>query len=112
MKAAPCLEGPQMTHHGIEIPQGMIAEFCRRHHIRKLSLYGSVLRDDFRPDSDVDVLVEFEPGAPWSLWDWIDMIDELKAAFCRNVDLVSKGGLRNPFRRHAIMTTREIIYAA
>src|SRR6266581_7433064 len=45
----------------IELPQHQIAEFCRRHHIRKLSLFGSVLRDDFRPDSDVDVLVEFEP---------------------------------------------------
>ena len=45
----------------IAIPKGQIAEFCRRHHIRKLSLFGSVLRDDFRPDSDVDVLVEFEP---------------------------------------------------
>lgn len=46
----------------IAIPQDKIADFCQRHHIRKLSLFGSVLRDDFRPDSDVDVLVEFEPG--------------------------------------------------
>ena len=46
----------------IHIPQAKIAEFCQRHHIRKLSLFGSVVRDDFRPDSDVDVLVEFEPG--------------------------------------------------
>jgi predicted nucleotidyltransferase len=96
----------------IDIPMDKVVEFCRKWKITEFSLFGSVLRDDFRPDSDVDVLVEFEPGAPWSLWDWIDMIDELKAAFCRNVDLVSKGGLRNPFRRHAIMTTREIIYAA
>ena len=96
----------------IDIPMDKVVEFCRKWKITEFSLFGSVLRDDFRPESDVDVLVEFEPGAPWSLWDWIDMIDELKAAFCRNVDLVSKGGLRNPFRRHAIMTTREIIYAA
>ena len=51
----------KMKRHGVEIPQEKIAELCRRHHIRKLSLFGSVLRDDFAPDSDVDVLVEFEP---------------------------------------------------
>jgi hypothetical protein len=96
----------------IDIPMDKVVDFCRKWKIAEFSLFGSVLRDDFRPESDVDVLVEFEPGAPWSLWDWIDMIDELKAAFGRDVDLVSKGGLRNPFRRHAIMTTREIIYAA
>jgi len=96
----------------IDIPMDKVVEFCRKWKIAEFSLFGSVLRDDFRPESDVDVLVEFEPNAPWSLWDWIDMINELKAAFGRDVDLVSKGGLRNPFRRHAIMTTREIIYAA
>jgi predicted nucleotidyltransferase len=96
----------------IDIPMDQVVDFCHKWKITEFSLFGSVLRDDFRPESDVDVLVEFEPGAPWSLWDWIDMIDELKAAFGRDVDLVSKGGLRNPFRRHAIMTTREIIYAA
>ena len=96
----------------IDIPMDKVVDFCRKWKIAEFSLFGSVLRDDFRPESDVDVLVEFEPGAPWSLWDWIDMIDELKAAFGRDVDLVSKGGLRNPFRRHAIMSSREIIYAA
>jgi len=49
-------------YHNIEIPQERLAEFCRRNHIRRLSLFGSILRDDFRPDSDVDFLVEFEPG--------------------------------------------------
>ena len=96
----------------IDIPMDKVVDFCRKWKITEFSLFGSVLRDNFGPDSDVDVLVEFEPGAPWSLWDWIDMIDELKAAFGRDVDLVSKGGLRNPFRRHAILTTREIIHAA
>jgi len=96
----------------IAIPMERIVEFCRKWKIAELSLFGSVLREDFRADSDVDVLVEFEPGVPWSLCDWIDMIDELKAIFGRDVDLVSKRGLRNPFRRHAIMTNREVIYAA
>lgn len=53
--------GQAMAKARIEIPKDKLAEFCRQHHIRKLSLFGSVLRDDFRPDSDVDVLVEFEP---------------------------------------------------
>ncbi len=52
-----------MIDQRIAIPQAAIAEFCQRHRIRKLSLFGSVLRDDFRPDSDIDVLVEFEPGS-------------------------------------------------
>jgi uncharacterized protein len=51
-----------MSYHRIEIPKGRIAESCRRHHIRRLALFGSVLRDDFRPESDIDVLVEFEEG--------------------------------------------------
>ena len=51
-----------MTRVKVEIPHANVAAFCRRHHIRKLALFGSVLRDDFRPDSDIDVLVEFEPG--------------------------------------------------
>ena len=87
-----------------------IAAFCRKWKVKELSLFGSVLRDDFGPASDVDVLVEFAPDAPWSLFEWMDMIEELKALFGRDVDLVEKGGLRNPFRRHAILTTREVVY--
>lgn len=60
----------------ITVPHDELAAFCRRHHIRKLSLFGSVLRDDFRPDSDVDVLVEFEPGHSVG-WEIVDMEDEL-----------------------------------
>jgi predicted nucleotidyltransferase len=89
-----------------------IADFCRRWKIVEFSLFGSVLREDFRPDSDVDVLVSFCPDIPWSLFDWIDMIDELKAMFGCEVALVEKSGLRNPFRRHSILSTRQVIYAA
>ncbi|MBI2881076.1 MAG: nucleotidyltransferase family protein [Candidatus Tectomicrobia bacterium] len=96
----------------IEIPEEKIAEFCRRWKIVEFALFGSVLREDFGPESDVDVLIEFAEDTGWSLYEWVDMIDELKATFGRDVDLVSKGGLRNPFRRHAILTTREIVYAA
>jgi len=95
-----------------EIPQERIAAFCRKWKIKELALFGSVLREDFGPDSDVDVLVTFEPDVPWSLFDWPDMTDELKVIFGREVDLVEKAGLRNPYRRYTILTTREIIYAA
>lgn len=95
------------------IPSDQIADFCRRWRVREFSLFGSVLRDDFRPESDVDVLVEFEPGAGPGLEAWLDMHDELRAMFGgRDVDLVEKGRLVNPFRRHHILTHRQVVYAA
>ena len=96
----------------VVVDKERVAEFCRRWKIVELALFGSVLREDFGPDSDVDILVTFTPDVPWSLYEWVDMIDELKEIFGRNVDLVSDRGLRNPFRRHEILTTREVIYAA
>ena len=90
----------------------MIDHFCRRWRIHELSLFGSALRDDFRSDSDVDVLVVFEPGAPWDLFDITRLEDELAQLFGRRVDLVEKRALKNPFRRHDILTTRQIVYAA
>jgi len=101
-----------MVSRNIDIPRNEIEVFCRKWKIKELSLFGSVLRDDFRPDSDVDVLVSFEPDAPWDLFDLVDMRDELMALFGRDVDLVEKEGLRNPFRRRTILDTREVIYAA
>src|SRR5437763_8866981 len=89
-----------------------IADFCRRWKVTEFSLFGSVLRADFRPDSDVDVLVTFTSDAPWSLQDLVTMGDQLRQIFGREVDLVEKAGLRNPFRRHAILTHREVIFAA
>ena len=96
----------------IEIPSEQVSEFCRRNRIRKLSLFGSVLRNDFRPDSDIDVLVEFEPEAEHSLFDLLRMQDELQDLFGREVDLVEASGLRNPFRRQEIMRTQRPIFAA
>ena len=97
---------------GISLPTEALADFCRRWKVRELSLFGSVLRDDFRPDSDVDVLVRFDEGAQWSSFDLITMTDELRLMFHREVDLVEADALRNPFRRQAIMESRQIIYAA
>lgn len=87
-----------------------IAELCRRWKIERLSLFGSVLRDDFDAGSDVDVLIAFRADAEWTLWDWIELCDELQQLFGRKVDVVEESGLRNPFRRHEIMRTRKVIY--
>ena len=95
----------------IDIPMEKIAEFCRKWKIRELSLFGSVLRDDFGDQSDVDVLVSFDPDSEWDLFDLSDMRDELAAVLARPVDLVEKEALRNPIRRRHILAGREIIYA-
>ena len=96
----------------IQIDEKRIREFCRKWKIKKLALLGSVLREEFSPESDVDILVTFEPDADWDLFDWTDMIEELKEIFGYSVDLVEKDCLRNPFRRQSILTAMEIIYEA
>ena len=102
-----------MKLKGMEIPSEMIEAFCRKWKVKELSLFGSALRSDFRDDSDVDVLVTFEPGAAMTFEGFIEMRDELSAIFGgREIDLVEKRLLKNPFRRHEILTTREIVYAA
>lgn len=94
------------------MPIDELHAFCQRWRVRELSLFGSVLRSDFGPESDVDVLVELEPDHGLSLYDWVDMIDELKTIFGREVDLVAKSGLTNPIRREEILRTAEVLYAA
>ena len=100
-----------MTESRVIIPLAEIEDFSRRWKITEFSLFGSVLREDFSPSSDVDVLVSFEENATWSLFDLVEVKAELGEIFGRDVDLVEKGSLRNPFRRHAIMSGREVIYA-
>jgi predicted nucleotidyltransferase len=100
---------------GIEIPEGKLADFCRRWKISELALYGSVLRDDFRPDSDVDVLVTFEDGARWTLFDFVNMEDELKALFGREVDLSERRAVEkseNYIRRRSILESARTVYVA
>lgn len=96
----------------IEIPYDRINEFCRSWKIVEFALFGSVLRDDFRPDSDVDVVVRFKPEASWSLFDIVTMQDELEAIFGRKVDLVEKEAIKNPFFKRAVFKEMELIYAA
>jgi predicted nucleotidyltransferase len=92
------------------ISNAELSAFCRRWKVQELALFGSILRDDFSPASDIDVLVSFASDAPWSLWDLTTMRDELGALFGRRVDLVEREGLRNPFRRNRILTTRKVVY--
>jgi predicted nucleotidyltransferase len=96
----------------ITLPQKKIEDFCLKWKISEMALFGSVLSDDFHSDSDIDVLVSFKDEGEWGLFDFVDMIDELKAIFGREVDLVEKESLRNPFRRQRILASNEVIYAA
>jgi uncharacterized protein len=88
-----------------------IAEFCQRWKITEFALFGSVLRDDFHPDSDIDVLVTFAPNDGWSLFDLMNLQRELESMVGRRVDLLEKRGLQNPFRRAEILRTHQVIYA-
>lgn len=99
----------------IFIDREEIAAFCRRWKIAELALFGSVLRDDFRPDSDVDVLVQFLPEAEHSLFDMVRMQEELKRILGREVDLVSRRGIessRNYLRKRAILNFTEVVYGS
>ena len=102
-------EGENMAPH-IEIPKDWIAEFCRNNHIRRLALFGSVLRDDFGPDSDIDVLVEFEPDAHVGLR-FFSMEIELSEMLGRKVDLNTPGFLSDYFR-DKVMAEAEVQYDA
>lgn len=100
---------------GIHLDKECIAEFCRRWKITEFSLFGSVLRDDFRPDSDIDVLVSFSPEAEWGLFEHVAMQEELAAMFSRKVDLITRRAVehsRNPVRRRIILESAQPYYVA
>jgi predicted nucleotidyltransferase len=77
-----------------------------------MSVFGSIVRTDFRADSDVDVLVSFEIDAGWTLFDLVTIQEELATLFGRRVDLIEQAALRNPYRRAAILESRQLVYAA
>ena len=93
-----------MTETAFALPQAEIEEFCRRNHIRKLSLFGSVLTPRFRPESDIDVLVEFEAGSKITLFDVAGMELELTEKLGRKVDLRTAGDLSRYFRDQVVST--------
>ena len=104
-----------MARAKIDLPQDRIIEFCKKWKVTEISLFGSVLREDFRPDSDIDILFDYSDDARLSLFDHVEMQEELKEIFKRGVDLVSKKGIeqsRNYIRKKAILESAEVIYAA
>lgn len=99
----------------ISIPKDRLGVFCRRWKITELSVFGSILTDHFRSDSDIDLLVTFAPDAAWSLLDHIRMEEELTAIVGRPVDLVNRRAIErseNWIRRQAILESAEVVYAA
>jgi hypothetical protein len=99
----------------ISIPKVKIEAFCKRWQIVEFSFFGSVLREDFRPNSDIDVLVEFLPNSPWGLLDHAKMEEELSQIFNKPVDLVNKKAIensRNWIRKENILKSAEVYYAA
>jgi predicted nucleotidyltransferase len=100
-----------MRRNKFRLPRKKIAEFCKRWSITEFSVFGSVLREDFRPDSDIDVLVTIDPNAQIGLLEIAQMQIELENLFKRSVDMIEKEGLRNPYRRREILRTAQVIYA-
>ena len=100
-----------MVHHGITFAPDSVAEFCRRHHIRRLSLFGSVLREDFTDQSDVDVLFEFEPGHRVGLIRLAGIEENLSQLLGRKVDLNTPGFL-SPYFRDQVLAEAEVQYDA
>lgn len=105
----------RLTRAQIDLPKEEIAEFCEKWKIREFSFFGSVLTDDFRPDSDIDVLVAFEEDSKHTLFDLVEMQDELKEVFGREVDLLTRRGVeqsRNYIRRKSILSSLEVAYVS
>lgn len=98
-------------HLVIAVPEKRIQAFCERHHIRRLALFGSALRDDFGPASDIDMLVEFAPGHTPGL-EFFDLQDELSAILGRPVDLNTPACLSPHFRERALANTQDLYVAA
>jgi len=97
----------------LKLDSDAVSAFCQRWHIERLDVFGSVLRDDFSPDSDIDFLVVFAPDAPWTLFDEVKMHEELEAIVGRRVDIVSRHAVEqspNWIRRKAILETAEPVY--
>lgn len=93
----------------ILVPMDVVADFCRRHRVREFALFGSVLRDDFTPESDVDVLIDFLPGTRITLFGLSDLQTELETMFRREVDLVMKPSL-HPMIADDVLASRQVLY--
>jgi len=105
------MEGGKLMNTRIHTDPVVLADFCGRHGVVELALFGSALREDFSPESDVDVLVAFAPGVSVTLFDLVDMADELSEIVGRPVDLIPKAGLK-PRIRQEVLDSSQILYAA
>lgn len=103
-----------MTIIKVAVPMEKITAFCHKWQVTEFALFGSVLRDDFRPDSDIDVMVQFHPNARPTFCTLDEMEVELKTIFHRDIDLITRQGIetsRNYLRRHEILSSACVIYA-
>jgi hypothetical protein len=104
-----------MTTVKLSIPHKKIAAFCKRWKVTEFSLFGSAVRDDFSPNSDIDTLVSFSAQSEWGLFDHIQMKQELKTIFSRNVDLITRRAVEqshNELLRAEILESAKVIYSA
>lgn len=106
------LDLQQIIHDRLKVSLPQIEAYCQRWQISEFALFGSVLRDDFRPDSDIDVLIVFEPAYHYTLSDWLNMQEEIEHLVGRKVDLTQKKLLKNPYSRAEILKTHRVIYAS
>ena len=101
----------KLKKNGISLDDAEIKELCEKYHLTELAVFGSALRDDFTEDSDVDILVSFDENFHSTLIDILDLKDFFSNLLNREVDIVEKEGLSNPFRKKSILSTKEVIYA-
>ncbi|BAU12058.1 DNA polymerase subunit beta [Leptolyngbya sp. NIES-3755] len=101
----------QILHDRLRVSEAVIEAFCHKWNIVEFALFGSVLREDFRDDSDIDVLVVFGQSHHPSLSGWLDIREEIEALFGRKVDLIQKKLLKNPYSKAEILRSHQVVYA-
>lgn len=115
---APAVRSPEATYAVPEpiraphVSRARLARLCRKYHVRRLGMFGSAARGELTPESDVDLLIEFEPGKAPSLWSETEMREAFGALFGRRVDLVPPQALENPYRRKSILRDLRVLYEA
>ena len=102
----------KLLKNGVSLDYNEVINICKKYFIKELSLFGSSIRDDFTQNSDIDILVSFEQNLTITLFDIIELEDELSKIFNKEVAILEKESLKNPIRKNKILSTREIIYAA
>ena len=101
----------KLEKNGIHLKYEDIVHLCQKYHLSELSVFGSAIRDDFKDESDVDVLISFDENSLSTIWDILHIKDELEAMLNRAVDVIEKEALRNPIRKRNILTSYEVVYA-